>query len=82
MSCETHNVISIEELEIQMAEARGGKAKVDKKYVGNAEGLNHIFEYTYDYPGFLDDISYIIKEGKRRDAEGTGYRSKHKVIIQ
>jgi len=82
MSCEIQNVISIEELEIQMAEARGGKAKIDKEYVNNAVHLNHIFEYSYDYTGFLDDISYIIKEGKRRDAEGTGYRSKHKVIIQ
>jgi hypothetical protein len=82
MSCEIQNVISIEELEIQMAEARGGKAKIDKEYVNNTVHLNHIFEYSYDYTGFLDDISYIIKEGKRRDAEGTGYRSKHKVIIQ
>lgn len=59
-------MITIEELEQQLSEARKGKAKVDSKYVGNAEGLNHIFEYNLNYPKFLDDISYVIKQAKER----------------
>ena len=51
-------------------EAKKGKAKVDSHYVGNAEGLNHLFEYEYDYAEFLSNISYIIKEGKKRKEDG------------
>lgn len=57
-------VLSPEELQIQIEEARRGKAKVDSKYVGNADGLNHIFEYKYDYAGFLANIAHIIKKGR------------------
>lgn len=57
-------VLSPEELQIQIEEARKGKAKVDSKYVGNADGLNHIFEYKYDYGQFLSNMSYIIKKYK------------------
>ena len=57
-------MITIEDLEKQLAEARKGKAKVDSKYVGNAEGLTHLFEYNLDYVKFLSNVSYIIKESK------------------
>jgi hypothetical protein len=60
----TDKVLSTEELQIQIEEARKGRAKVDSKYVGNADGLNHLFDYSYDYAGFLADMSYIIKKGK------------------
>lgn len=60
----TDKVLSPEDLQIQIEEARKGRAKVDSKYVGNADGLPHIFEYTYDYAGFLADMAYIIKKGK------------------
>jgi hypothetical protein len=59
-------MISIEELEKQIQEAKKGKAKVDSHYVGNASGLSHLFEYNYDYVGFLQDISYALKCGKAR----------------
>lgn len=62
---QTDKVLSPEDLQIQIEEARRGKAKVDSKYVGNADGLNHIFEYAYDYGKFLESMSYIIKKGKQ-----------------
>jgi hypothetical protein len=74
--------ISIEDLEIQINEAKHGKAKVDKTYVGLADGLNHIFEYKYDYAKFLENITYVIKKGKERKSSSDVYKSKHKVIIQ
>lgn len=75
--------ISIEDLEVQINEAKHGKAKVDKTYVGLADGLNHIFEYKYDYAQFLDTITYVIKKGKeRKNNNDNVYKSKHKVIIQ
>jgi hypothetical protein len=60
----TDKVLSPEELQIQIEEARKGKAKVDSKYVGNADGLNHVFEYKYNYCELLANMSYIIKKGK------------------
>lgn len=57
-------VLSPEELQIQIEEARKGKAKVDSKYVGLGDGLNHVFEYKYNYGEFLSSMSYIIKKGK------------------
>lgn len=57
-------VLTPDELEQQIDEARKGKAKVDSKYVGNGDGLEHLFDYSYDYAKFLDSISYIIKKGK------------------
>lgn len=60
-------MITLQELEKQLSEAKKGKAKVDSKYVGNADGLNHIFEYKYDYAKFLENISYIIRQAKERE---------------
>ena len=65
MSCENkQHQITIEELEKQLIEAKRGKAKVDSKYVGNASGLNHLFEYNLDYTNFLSNITHVIKAGK------------------
>ena len=69
--------LSVEELEEQISEAKKGRAKVDKEYVGNTE-LEHIFEYKYNYTKFLDNIVKCIKGGKSRD----GYRSEKEIIIQ
>lgn len=60
----TDRVLTPDELETQIEEARRGKAKVDSQYVGNGDGLAHIFDYSYDYAGFLESMSYIIKKGK------------------
>ena len=66
-------MITVEELEQQIQEAKKGKAKVDSHYVGNASGLNHLFEYEYDYAEFLSNISYVIKQGKERKKENETY---------
>lgn len=75
-------VLTTEELQNQIEEARKGKAKVDSKYVGYAEA-GHLFDYKLDYVQFLDDMSFIIKEGKRRKAEAPEevYQSKFKIRI-
>jgi len=57
-------VISVQDLEEQIEQARKGKAKVDSKYVGNADRMKHIFEYSFNYPRFLENIVHIIKEKK------------------
>jgi len=64
--CDSDHVLTPVELQEQLEVARKGKAKVDSKYVGNAEGLNHLFEYDYDYSKFLDTMSYIIKKGNEQ----------------
>ena len=53
------------ELADQIEEARKGTARVDSKYVGLGDGLEHLFEYKYDWAKFLKNISHIIKEGKK-----------------
>jgi hypothetical protein len=60
----SEKVLSPDELQLQIDEARKGKAKVDSKYVGNGDGLEHLFDYKYDYPQFLNSVSYIIKKGR------------------
>lgn len=72
-------MITIEELEKQIQEAKKGKAKVDGKYVGNASGLNHLFEYKYDYVKFLENITYVIKEGKNRENNNTNTKNDKQV---
>ena len=74
--------ITIEELEIQINEAKEGKAKVDKKYVGLGDGLNHLFDYKYNYIEFLSNIKYAIENEKKRKNSSDRYVSEHKVIIQ
>lgn len=60
------HVLSPAELQEQLEAARKGRAKVDSKYVGLGDGLNHLFEYKYNYAQFLDSMSYILKEASKR----------------
>lgn len=80
----SNNALTIEELAVQIEEARKGKARVDSKYVGNADGLNHVFDYKHDYVGFVEDMVYVLKEAKRRRAEQPEdvYQNTHEMIIQ
>lgn len=61
---QSDSVLSPNDLASQIEEARKGKAKVDSKYVGLGDGLNHLFDYKYNYGEFLSNMSYIIKKGK------------------
>jgi hypothetical protein len=57
------------ELADQIEEARKGTARVDSKYVGLGDGLEHLFDYTYDWPKFLESIGHILREGKKVNAQ-------------
>jgi hypothetical protein len=76
----SNRVITVDELSVQIEEARKGKAKVDNKYVGYNEA-GHLFEYKFDYVKFLDNMTHIIKEAKKRPKENR-YKNSHKMIIQ
>jgi hypothetical protein len=75
----SNRVIPVEELSNQIEEARKGKAKVDSKYVGYNEA-GHLFEYKFDYVKFLDNMSHIIKEAKKRPKQNR-YKSEHKIML-
>jgi hypothetical protein len=63
----TDTVLTTEELQQQIDEARKGKAKVDNHYVGfELDERGHLFDYRLDYITFLSDMSHIIKQGKSR----------------
>jgi len=64
MSCEIQNVISIEELEIQMAEARGGKAKIDKEYVNKLYILIIFSNIVMIIQDFLMIFLILLKKEK------------------
>jgi hypothetical protein len=68
------------ELADQIEEARKGTARVDSKYVGLGDGLEHLFEYKYDWAKFLKNISHIIREGKKvnTDTHDSHFNSTHK----
>ena len=76
-------VLTTEDLQAQIDEARKGKAKVDNSYVGYDEP-GHLFEYKYDYVRFLENITHIIKEAKERKANKPAdvYQNPHRMIIQ
>lgn len=74
--------ISIDDLEQQLNDAIYGKAKVDKCYVGLGDSLQHLFEYKYNYLQFLENIAYVIKQGKLRKSDPDSYKSKHKPVIK
>ena len=79
---QSNRVLTTEELQVQIEEARKGKAKVDSKYVGfELDERGHLFEYKFDYPKFLSDMSHIIKEAKSRPREDR-YKNSHRMIIQ
>jgi len=75
------NVLSVDELSDQIEAARKGTARVDSKYVGNAQGLRHLFDYNLNYARFLDNIQHVIKAGKARREEDR-YKNPHKMRIQ
>jgi hypothetical protein len=78
----SNRVLTTEELQQQIEEARKGKAKVDSKYVGfELDERGHVFDYKYDYPQFLSNMSHIIKEAKSRPRENR-YKNTHEMIIQ
>jgi hypothetical protein len=80
-----NRVLTTEELQDQIEEARKGKAKVDSKYVGfELDERGHLFDYKYDYVRFLDNMSHIIKQAKERKLTKTDdiYKNSHKMIIQ
>lgn len=77
----SEHALTIDELSEQIDEARKGTARVDSQYVGNGEGLNHVFEYKYDYAQFLESMAYIIQEAKARKEEDR-YKNSHEMIIQ
>lgn len=63
----SESVLTIDDLQKQIEEARKGKAKVDSKYVGfELDERGHLFDYKFDYVKFLDNILHAIKEGKKR----------------
>lgn len=74
------NALTVDELAIQIEEAKKGKARVDSKYV-NYQERGHLFEYTLDYPKFLNDMSHIIREAQSRPKEER-YKNAHQMIIQ
>lgn len=78
-------VLTTDELAEQIEEARKGKAKVDSKYVGfELDERGHLFEYKYDYVRYLENISHIIKNAKKRKAEKADevYQNPHPKMIQ
>jgi len=64
----SEKVLTVDELAVQIDEAKKGKAKVDSKYVQYTEA-GHLFEYKFDYVKFLSNMSHILKEAKSRPKE-------------
>lgn len=76
------HALTVEELSVQIEEARKGKAKVDNEYVDfKLDERGHLFEYKYNYPRFLENMAHIIKEAKARPRENR-YKNSHEMIIQ
>jgi len=76
----SESVLTIDELQQQIEEARKGKAKVDNQYV-NYNEAGHLFDYNFDYARFLENIAYIIKEAKSRP-DDKRYKNRLETIIQ
>jgi hypothetical protein len=57
----TSSAININELIIQLEEAKHGKAKVDKNYV-EYDNNENLFKYNIDFIQFIDDITHILKK--------------------
>jgi hypothetical protein len=81
---QTDRVLTTEELQEQIEEARKGKAKVDSKYVGfELDERGHLFEYKFDYVRYLENISHAIKEAKERKKSKADevYKNSHPMRI-
>lgn len=59
-------VLTIDDLQKQIEEAKKGKAKVDNQYVNYRNEAGHLFDYKFDYVKFLDNVAHIFKEAKSR----------------
>jgi hypothetical protein len=82
---QSDQVLTVEQLAEQIEEARKGKAKVDSQYVGfELDGRGHLFNYKFDYPRFLENMSHIIKNAKDRKQNKADevYKNSHPMIIQ
>jgi len=82
---QSSRVLSTDELAEQIDEARKGKAKVDSQYVGfELDERGHLFNYKFDYPRFLENISHVIKVAKERKENNPNnvYKNPHRMIIQ
>lgn len=82
---QSDRVLTVDDLASQIEEARKGKAKVDSKYVGYDDlQRGHLYEYKYDYGRFLENMSQVIREAKKRRAEQPEavYKNSHEMIIQ
>ena len=79
---QSDKVLTVDELALQIEEARKGTAKVDSQYVGfELDERGHLFEYKYNYVRFLENITHILKEAKARPKENR-YKNTHEMIIQ
>ena len=75
-------VLSVDELQDQIEEARKGKAKVDSQYVGfQLDERGHLFDYKFNYGRYLENMTHIIKQAKSRPREDR-YKNSHEMIIQ
>lgn len=79
---QSDRVLTVDELAEQIEEARKGKAKVDSQYVGfELDERGHLFNYKFDYPKFLTNMSGILREARARPRENR-YKNTHEMIIQ
>jgi hypothetical protein len=75
-------VLTVDELQDQIEEARKGKAKVDSQYVGfQLDERGHLFDYKFNYGRYLENMTHILKEAKSRPRENR-YKNSHEMIIQ
>lgn len=74
------NVLTVDQLEQQLSEAIKGKARVDSKYV-DYQTRGHLYDYQINYVQFLEDMSHIMKEVKKRPEEER-YKSRLPLMIQ
>lgn len=79
----SNNALTVEQLAVQIEEAKKGKARVDSKYVGY-DNKGHLFDYHYDYVRFLENMKHIIKEAKDRKEQNAAdlYKNPHRMIMQ
>lgn len=75
-------VLTTEELQEQIEEARKGKAKVDSKYVGfEFDERGHLFDYKLDYPRFLENMAKIVTSAKANRAANPNNVYKQRIRI-
>lgn len=78
-------VLTVDELAVQIDEARKGTAKVDSQYVGFVlDERGHLFDYKLNYIEFLDSMKHILLTARERKANKPAdvYKNSHKMIIQ